>query len=1154
MLNAELVENFHAIFRQRQSGTLNASGDDFNVRFFFQDGEVMAMDLGEDKEHLLADKLREYHRLDEAQHALVFATRDRVQGSVAEIVKNLHLASDDEIAQNTRSMVEDSLVNVFGAQVKHLQFHPDHGIDTFNFERSAVRLRIPVETLLKTVGQRVADVMEVKKAVGDWDAIFAFAEGGDGASALTDYEKHVLNFVDGHRSVADIASACRDSCLTLARVLNNLAKKSVIRRLPPRGAKMASSPGRTAYATPARGTAAPAAAAPSAAEERSQAETESGDDVPIRPAATAEAQAPAQPQAPTYTTLPPIEDGEPAANWGLRAGLVGVLVAVIGIGWAVKSYNDRRQAFQDQEIAVNDHISKREWNDALAALAEMKTKAGNDLSAVEAVKELETTVLARMGKEIDEIRKLIDASSFEAARPRLARLPSTEKADELRRKLAAAQVAFDQASNRLAAEVATALDAGDVVAANRLIAARSPREAAAASQVRDRWRVKKLEEARSVGSAIEERQRAVKLVRDASPSADQMATIRLIEEDIRRQEGRLKDQIKELQAIADTGDYEAALSRAEKLGTATVVKGTELEKAFQAFQSKCDQVKGEFGRLHEQARTAVAGGDAQALKDALASGDKLMAAYPGASRRVSAEELLGLLRDVIDASGQPADLQPSLYSQMLETRKLESDLVAAVKTRTNRLSASESEAGLELETARRLAKDGNWAGAERRYQDLVAKAEWRSTAAYVAAQKELADGRANAGRRAEAQKELAVAIGAGDTGRATVIAREIGLKYLPLAIESLPAGAEVWQGGKQIGTTPLVLDMPAADRVDFAVELRLPGYLPKPVSGAAAEGGWRIVAGLERAPAATAELGQVVTSRPAMVGAKVWVANRTQAFAVTLAGKVEAHAFRDANGPMPLNDPIYAPATATAAGVYLPARENVAIRVGAAVDRVPLGAATDLPIAVYESAEQLDTRMLVCAGTDGALHGVVETRPTQRWDTSAASPFSAGPAIHGDEVLAVHADGRLERVRAYDGEAMGSASLGAAVVAAWSTSTGFAGVTANEAWTWDGKEITREPLPQTAARAAKDVIVGINNRVWLRQGAEWKDLGRVEGTLTGDPVVWQGHLAVPIGSTIRVLGVRGFSATAGTDWLAPVAVGPKLVLIAQDGKVSIFDP
>ncbi len=40
MLNSELVEKFHSVFHQKMTGSLTVAGDDFNVRFLFQEGEV----------------------------------------------------------------------------------------------------------------------------------------------------------------------------------------------------------------------------------------------------------------------------------------------------------------------------------------------------------------------------------------------------------------------------------------------------------------------------------------------------------------------------------------------------------------------------------------------------------------------------------------------------------------------------------------------------------------------------------------------------------------------------------------------------------------------------------------------------------------------------------------------------------------------------------------------------------------------------------------------------------------------------------------------------------------------------------------------------------------------------------------------------------
>ncbi len=1133
MLNAELVENFHAIYRQKQTGSLNASGEDFNLRFLFQEGEVMAMDMGEDKEHLLADKLQEYHRLDAAQHALVFATRERVQGNVADIVKQLRLASDDEVTQITRAMVEDVLCHAFGGKVRHLQFNPAQGIESFNFDRSAVRLRIGVDMLLKTVDTRVAEIQEVRKAVGEWDSIFAFAEGSEDAGALTDYEKHVLNFVDGHRTVDDIASACRDSCLNLARVLFNLVKKGVIRKLP---SKQKSGTG------------------PAPATSQSGQSPQAGPSASSSPSA-ASAPAPVAPSPQTYTNLPP-QPAEASRGRGMLVVLVALLLLVLGVFAVVIQYNEKQKRIKEMQDQVAELVGKRDWNEALRKIEDLKTQAGSDLSALETINVISASVQAEMTKELETVRKLVDAGDFEDARKRLNRLPAEMQTD-VRRHLLLEEEAFNQASGKLATEVGAQLENGDVAAANRLIGSRPARESAAAALVLDRWRIKKLEEARPAGASIEDRQKAVKLVRDASPSPDQLQTIAMIEDDIRRQEGRLRDQIKQLQEMADIGKYDEALTRAEKLGTGSVVKGNaELEKAFQAFQTKCDKVKSEFDQFHEDVRSAIASGDSSdRLKELSGKGELLLKSYPGAPRHDETDELVSLLKDLVDAVTQPADVQPALIAGMMEARKVDQELTAALKSRMNRLSSNEAEANVELENSRRLLKDGNWDAAERHLQDLIRKPEWQATAAHRAAEKDLADARSQNEHRQAAQKDLTAAIAAGDVSKANTIAREIGLKYLPLSIESVPSNAEVWQGGKKIGATPMVIDIPAADRVDYAIELRLPGYLPKSAAGASAEGGWRLIAALERAPAAHADLGQIVTSRPTAIGARIWVCNRQQAFAINPAGNVESFSFQAVTGASPLNNPIYAQVVSSEDGIYIPTREGIAVRVGKAVDRMPLNGATDFALAIYESPELIDRRFLITAGIDGMLHGVDERHPTSRWDAASGAPFAAAPVIANDRVLAVRTDGALEAVQAYNGKPLGGDAIGAPVVAAWVVpGKGFAGLTANESWSWDGTAITREPLPQVAVGGAKDVLVGVNGRIWLHSGAEWKDMGRVDGNSIGQPLAWQGHVAVPVGSTMRVLGPRGFAITQSADFLPAVAVGPRLVVINQNGQVSIFNP
>ena len=132
------------------------------------------------------------------------------------------------------------------------------------------------------------------------------------------------------------------------------------------------------------------------------------------------------------------------------------------------------------------------------------------------------------------------------------------------------------------------------------------------------------------------------------------------------------------------------------------------------------------------------------------------------------------------------------------------------------------------------------------------------------------------------------------------------------------------------------------------------------------------------------------------------------------------------------------------------------------------------------------------------MHGVDERHGSSRWAAPTGDKLAAAPLVVGDRVLAVHADGSLQAVQAYDGQVMVSAAVGAPVVAAWTVGgKSLAGLTANSAWTWDGKDLVTEALPQAAAGGAKDVLVSTNGRIWLRGDKEWKDMGRLDGTITG---------------------------------------------------------
>src|ERR1043165_2696737 len=110
MLNSLLVEQFAGIQRQRKSGVLTVVGPALRLRFCIEDGDPVGLDFCADKDLVLAQALLASHRIGPEVYQMLVESRRLGKGSVADLVRRQQVVNDDEIAQVTRSMVEDILV------------------------------------------------------------------------------------------------------------------------------------------------------------------------------------------------------------------------------------------------------------------------------------------------------------------------------------------------------------------------------------------------------------------------------------------------------------------------------------------------------------------------------------------------------------------------------------------------------------------------------------------------------------------------------------------------------------------------------------------------------------------------------------------------------------------------------------------------------------------------------------------------------------------------------------------------------------------------------------------------------------------------------------------------------------------------------------
>ena len=1141
LLDSMLAENFHAAYRQKRSGVLTAEGASLTMRFCFQDGSPIAIDLGDHKDRLLAHTLRDYNRLTEEQLNEVLASWEAGKASVADLVVAHSYATEEEVGRTTQAMVEDCLCRFFSGKINQVSMDDQKTIDGFDFDSQAFRLKIDAEVLLRTIDNRVADIRTIQQEFGTFEALFAFNEDSPGSGTLNDYEKRILDYVDGTTPIHQIAIVFRDSDLNTARTLSQLSSKRIIRRL-------ATDSG---HSGPVRNVP-PAAAQPTQSATRNEA------------TATATAAAAAMREAtPTMRDFTPYRHTlveEPKSRFmTVVLGFVLVLICVIGV--LVYNASVRRAEFAAVSQKLDEALTHGNWANALEQIEVARTKAGKDLSAQEQVTLMEGRYQSALTTELKIAEKLIKDGEYRQAATKLSALPAEEKIDDLRNKLTREETDSRTRSQVLLERISESLDKDEGHTAASLIA-NSPliqREKTLATDALERWRVSKLELANSANALFSKRLAAIALVRSSEPTPRMLEQVALVDQDIVRQKAKIGEQLAELKTLLDKGDIVLTKATIDKLDLMAQVEGTMLAPNLQALLARIAEINGLIeGVLTQTSAAVIAIEKSEMLVSAQAKAQELMTStLTGVASK--ATECVLLLKEISAIStDQAPDAQVVPLQPLLEQKNLDDVLAKAIKQRIERLRALEGMASASVDNARSMARDGKIEEAVKVLQDLLQRPELRSTSARVTATHEIDELKMLLQRRATLKEKLKTAIAQGDVAAGTAIAREMGLKYLPLSIESLPSGAEVWHEGQQIGTTPLVLDISAADRVDYQVEIKAPGFVSASTIGAKAEAGWRLMVRMEREPVLRAKFGGLVTNHPVAIDGQVIAASRSSIGMVDVAGVVRWHSFAGTG----VDSPIYSAAVALGGDILLSTRDQVALSIDGkiavpTVRRVSVNGRTDFSLLAHKSSLIVDRRFLIVAGLDGAVHATDDHDTLINWTGPAGAKFICAPVLVDDVLLAVRQDGTIERLQADDGKALSGESLGVPVVAAWVTAKGLAGYTVNELFEYDGETLVRTAMPQPVAEGVQDLVITPTNRVLVRAATgdrAWDEVGRLEEKLTGTPLVWHGHAVLPTGTSFLVLGKRGFRLSGKSEFLSPVILKDRLVAITQDGDIQQFDP
>lgn len=1134
MMNPDLVAQLQKIAAEQRNGSLVISLGSRKVRFGFEAGELVLLDLGEEKEVSMARKLLDYHKIGPEIHRHAVNTARATGASIIETLRRQQLVSEGEVDLVAQAMVEDLLSLVFGLTHADLSWS-DAGADTYDLDKQAVRLRIDVGSLLAGAQARIEEEDAVLQEVGGFTSVFSLDEGCD-PSQLDDFERHVLNMIDGRKSVENLAVAFRDSNLNMARHLVLLMRKGAIRRV---AGQM--SDRRAAVST----------AAAAAMRDPSGVQRIGGSSTTSVPASTAgNAQAP--------TTFEVYRPPQQPSNIGMRIALVVVLIVVLGIGWLVMSYAGERQRIDGAMGTITEAITAKNWNQAESGISAARAQYGGDLAMVRRLDELSQQLAGLIGAEVSAANRAIEDQRLSDAADIIARIPSSNpEIPGLRQRLAARQKEFDDHLARQERAVRERLERNEVIRALALADQEDGEVHKALHQIIDRWRLGVIEEASLGTQSMGKRQQMLNLVQDARPTEAQSKRIETLQTELLRYQERRNEQLSVVRDLIAKGAFVEAQAAYDSNNLGDQAPGSDMEKAAQAVAAEIARVREQFeGAGPNLALTMAQSVD---LKPIVAAAEALTTAAGAFSEPSNRQDLVrhASLITVINPILARNDGTDAEIAYLTKAAAETQDALVAqtLNARLATLRRVQAEADGALERAKTFLRDGNWEAGLSVLERLKATKDWARTPAARAVPEIIAQAERTRANRGALEADFRKALTAGDISKAFDLARELGMPYLPLLIGSTPEGAEVIHDGKILGKTPFIHEVTAGDRVEMLITLRLAGYEDQELKGADAVGGWKLDADLQRKPTASVNLGEIVTSQPGVDGDRIWVANNRVVIAVRPDGTFTSHG----NGQegASLQQPVYAAAQRTDGAMHLSTRDGFVLRItdDGKVERLSVPVTSDFAPAVYRSQIILDRRFLVLSAREGILSASDPREPGANWATTTGASFIAAPRIVGERVLAVRSDGTLIACQVDRGLVLASIPLNEEAVAAWPTKTGISGFTRKRAFSWDGVAApVLSDLPREIIAGNDGLLVSRDRQVLLHDGEEWKIAGAISGRVNGVPVRWGDAAAIPEGGTLEVIGSGGFRLTSDGAFMNPVVADGRLVIVTSDGTVRFYDP
>jgi hypothetical protein len=613
-----------------------------------------------------------------------------------------------------------------------------------------------------------------------------------------------------------------------------------------------------------------------------------------------------------------------------------------------------------------------------------------------------------------------------------------------------------------------------------------------------------------------------------------------------------------LQKQALAGAFAEVDEEWQRLRLGEQLKGTPLAAAAEKLRVTNDKARSELTGLAQRGLQLLeTSGDVADMGQFSEAVKQALGTWPLASNAEALKNIGQLLNEL---SGLITDRQAAEEASAIETwvqeRQPTPEIIGLVKRRSERLRSIEEASVQALETARAFARQNDWEANERLLKEILSRKEWKRTASYQTAKRELESIDSIRGQQKAWESELQQAMLQGDKDRAHALAQRMGLRYLPLVVQSKPSGCDIVRSGQVIGMTPFIMDIPAGERAELELVIQKKGFDSRTVSGSSAENGWFMKVDLERTHAGLHDLNMTLTARPIAINGRLWVASRQQGAAISPGKNVERFAFENAGVSEIAGQPLYASAVAAEDGIYFATRDNVAVRIGKnGVERLGIPQPTDFALAIHTSELIVGRRYLITAGNDQILYASDAQTSAQVWRSAAGAAFVCPPVIKGDRIIIARVNGTCAAYLPDDGKMVASYQLDNQVLSAWHADGLLHLITYTSYYRFNGQDAPeRSALPQEAKFAGQGVFISPDNRTYVQYKQTWKDVGKCEWKPSGTPLAWLGNAVVPCGTTMAVIGPQGFTLHTNVEFLPPALIANDVAFVTLDGRVRFYSP